>query len=61
VAITRAKHALVIIGNAQNLSRDQGWARLLHEHQDNVVEGVVGAEHWMNKQKVGFLRELAGE
>mmetsp|Transcript_41117 Transcript_41117/g.53965 ORF Transcript_41117/g.53965 Transcript_41117/m.53965 type:complete len:243 (-) Transcript_41117:98-826(-) len=61
VGITRAKHALVIVGNAQNLSRDQGWARLLHEHRANVVDGVVGAEQWMNLEKVNFLRELVGE
>ena len=44
VAITRAKHALVIIGNARNLRRDQRWAQLLDEHRDNVVDGVIGAE-----------------
>ena len=32
VAITRARHGLVIIGNANNLSRDPKWNRLLHEH-----------------------------
>ena len=44
VAITRAKHGLVIIGNANNLARDPKWARLLQEHQASVVDGVVGAE-----------------
>jgi len=44
VAITRAKHGLVIIGNAANLARDQKWASLLHEHKENVVDGIQGAE-----------------
>lgn len=60
VAITRARHALVIVGSARNLSRDGGWASLLNEHRDNVVDGVLGAEQWMNLQKVNFLKELAG-
>ena len=60
VAITRAKHGLVIIGNAANLSKDPKWARLLQEHEANVVDGVVGAEQWMNAQKVAFLRDILG-
>mmetsp|Transcript_41121 Transcript_41121/g.53969 ORF Transcript_41121/g.53969 Transcript_41121/m.53969 type:complete len:141 (-) Transcript_41121:216-638(-) len=54
VAITRAKHGLVIIGNAANLERDEGWARLLHEHSDNVVSGIDGAREWIFDQKVRF-------
>lgn len=48
VAITRAKHGLVIIGDANNLRRDPKWERLLHEHSENVVDGVVGAHNWLN-------------
>ena len=61
VAITRARHGLVIIGNATNLARDPKWARLLHEHEDSVVDGVVGAEEWMNRQKVQYLRDILGQ
>ena len=61
MAITRAKHGLVIIGNAANLSRDPKWARLLQEHQANVVDGVVGAEQWMNAHRETFLRDILGQ
>ena len=61
VAITRARHGLVIIGNAANLSRDAKWDRLLLEHRENVVDGIVGAEQWMNRQKVHFLRNILGQ
>ena len=49
VAITRAKHGLVIIGNANNLAKDPKWASLLQEHQASVVDGIAGAEQWMNQ------------
>jgi len=42
VAITRAKHGLVIVGNARNLLRDQKWASLLHTFKDNIVDGIAG-------------------
>ena len=44
VAITRAKHGLVIVGNARNLSRDQKWASLLRTFKANIVDGVGGAQ-----------------
>ena len=61
VAITRARHGLVIIGNAANLRRDEKWARLLQEHSDSVVDGVAGAEVWLNLQKVIYLRRVLGQ
>lgn len=50
VGITRAKHGLVIIGNADNLRRDPKWTSLLQHHQDNVVDGVAGAKRWIEQQ-----------
>lgn len=47
VAITRAKHGLVIIGNAWNLQNDEGWSRLLNEHGANVVSGIDGVRDWI--------------
>ena len=61
VAITRARHGLVIIGNAANLRRDEKWARLLQEHSESVVDGVAGAEHWLNLQKVLYLRRVLSQ
>lgn len=43
VGITRAKHGLVIVGNAAVLSTEANWARLLHEKASNVVKGIDGA------------------
>ena len=43
VALTRAKHGLVVIGNEKNLRRDEKWNKLLDAHKDNVVNGIYGA------------------
>ena len=56
VAITRSKHGLVIICNAANLARDAKWKSLLEEHKANVVDGVVGAQQWVNKQRQLYLQ-----
>ena len=61
VAITRAKHGLVIVGNAKNLSRDKKWARLLETFKENTVDGIVGARQWVQNQKVEFIRRMIGE
>ena len=60
VAITRAKHGLVLIGNADTLSNDQNWARLLNTHAENVVNGLEGAKEWVQKQRLKFNREVMG-
>lgn len=49
VGITRARHGLVIIANKRNLAKDPKWAQLLHDHRDRVVDGVAGAERWMQQ------------
>ena len=61
VAITRAKHGLVIVGNARNLSRDQKWASLLQTFESNIVDGIAGVEEWINRQKVEFYRQVLGQ
>ena len=43
VGITRAKHGLVIVGNARTLKKDDGWRALLEKHRENVVTGFEGA------------------
>jgi len=48
VGITRAKHGLVIVGNANTLRKDEGWARLLQAKAGNVVRGYEGAMQWIN-------------
>ena len=39
VGITRARHGLVIVGNASILKREANWKRLLTEKAANVVQG----------------------
>ena len=58
VAITRARHGLVIIGNKSNLSTDAKWASLLEAHADNVVSGIAGAKEWVENQKLQYLRRV---
>ena len=40
VALTRAKHGLVVIGHEETLRQDEKWNLLLDEHRDNVVNGI---------------------
>ena len=47
VAITRAKHGLVIVGNARLLEKDEKWAELLTMHPGCTVNGIDGAEEWI--------------
>ena len=55
VAITRAKHGLVIVGNKSTLIKDKMWAKLLNENKANVVDGIAGAEQWIKNQKTSFM------
>ena len=55
VALTRANHGLVIVGNARNLARDTKWALLLKTFETNIVDGVVGVRQWIDRQKVKYL------
>ena len=58
VALTRAKHGLVVIGNENNLRKDEKWNKLLDEHKDNVVNGTIGAQLWVNKNKEKLFAEV---
>ena len=58
MALTRAKHGLVVIGHLPTLRRDEKWAKLLQEHSANVVEGFIGAQKWLETQKVEYLEEV---
>ena len=48
MGITRAKHGLVIVGNAKALKKDDGWRALLEKHRENVVLGFEGARRWID-------------
>ena len=50
VGITRARHGLVIVGNAAILKREANWKRLLTEKAANVVQGFKGAKKWIKQQ-----------
>ena len=50
VGITRAKHGLVIIGNAKVLKREANWNNLLTQKADSVVNGFEGAKKWIERE-----------
>ena len=50
VGITRARHGLVIVGNAKILKREANWSRLLTEKAANVVQGFQGAKKWIKQE-----------
>ena len=60
VAITRAKHGLVIVGNSDVLMQDKKWASLLMTHRANVVDGISGALRWIAEQKKTYARDVIG-
>jgi len=43
VALTRSKHALVVIGNANALRENEFYSKLLQLHEGSIVKGVEGA------------------
>ena len=49
VAITRAKHGLVIVGNKNLLLQDKMWATLLETHKESVVDGLLEALRWIER------------
>ena len=61
VALTRAKHALVVFGNAHVLATDHLFAKLLKLHKESVVQGFIGAESWMMRHREIYLRERLGD
>ena len=50
VGITRAKHGLVIVGNATVLKREANWNNLLTQKADSVVKGFEGAKKWIERE-----------
>ena len=62
--MTRAKHGLVVIGNENNLRKDEKWSILLDTLQHNVVDGIDGtnftdgAKSWVNKNKEKLLAQV---
>jgi len=50
VGITRAKHGLVIVGNAAVLRKEANWNRLLQKKAVNVVKGIKGAKKWIFRE-----------
>ena len=59
VGITRAKHGLVIVGNAKALMKEKNWARLLTKKASNVVQGFQGAKQWIDKQLRTYPERLS--
>lgn len=56
VGITRAKHGLVIVGNAKALAQDEGWSKLLCAKRAHVVKNIKKAEAWAEEQIQTYLR-----
>ena len=58
VAITRAKHGLVIVGNSAVLLQNMMWATLLMTHKESVVDDISGVIRWFAHQKKTYAIEV---
>jgi len=61
VALTRAKHGLVIVGNAETLKQNEVWQKLLFSFQHNIVNGIDEAKQWILWQQENHRLNAAAQ
>ena len=51
MALTRAKHGLIIVADVDTLKVSKKWKEVLQRMKGQIVSGFAGAKKWIEERK----------